>query len=208
MGDVIQGWLQAGPEIFERFIVTPAQLSALLAGGALLVRVTWFLTSEAGKRIERWHSWRREVYKVAFGRSITREKYLEASREIIGFFCLIVRYGSDDYLSRLGSDEERNIGRLQNKVVKINFEFDLDGNAHLVLELPVHKRLGTQFKCFVEVREGGDAGRVKSILDNCDQVSDVTQSHSQQRSRFFFHVNTFSSVLTVEGVRNDMVFPN
>ncbi len=54
-------------------------------------------------------------------------------------YCLVVRFGTDDYLASMASEQERHQGRLINRVVEIERD---------ALLLPVHRKLGTQFKLY------------------------------------------------------------
>jgi hypothetical protein len=46
----------------------------------------------------------------------------------------------------------------------IEMRFDPSGNAIFTLRLPLHKRIGTQFKCFVTVRHADAIETVKQFL--------------------------------------------
>ena len=91
---------------------------------------------------------------------MTRERYLQIKGQIEGFSCMHVRFGSDRYLSSLASDQEKYEGWLRNKVLP----FDVSGNATFTLRLPLHKRAGTQFKCFVTVRHADAVDALKQFL--------------------------------------------
>ena len=72
-------------------------------------------------------------------------------------FCLLVRHGRDEYLEKMASDQERYEGRLLNRVIRIT---DLSAAGLATFELPVHRRLGTQFKLFIEGRDGDTVDRL------------------------------------------------
>jgi hypothetical protein len=125
---------------------------------------------------------------------------------------LFVRYGNDTYLKELASDQERYHGRLRNKVTRIPIDRDRVGKDPLKIKIKLHKRLGTQFKFFVEVE--GDPNPVVTYLKSHDTISDVDtvnrpsrRTDSTPRSRIFFIVNRFDVVTTVEGFKNNFVFP-
>jgi hypothetical protein len=146
---------------------------------------------------------------VLIGRSLSRDEYEQLKRVISGFYCLIVRYGTDQYLQHLASDEERHEGRLRLKVIPIQVIFDQNDNASFQLTLPVHKRLGTQFKCFVEVWKLEEVNQVVAKLKQCQCILDIGQSHSQHRNRIYFLLDHFFTVKTVEGdaIKNNYIFP-
>ena len=75
-----------------------------------------------------------------------------------------VRFGSDQYLSSLANDQDKYEGWLRNKVLPIEMRFDVSGNATFTLRLPLHKRTGTQFKCFVTVRHADAVDALKQFL--------------------------------------------
>ena len=124
-----------------------------------------------------------------------------------GFNCLHVRYGTDRYLSTLASEQEKYEGRLKNVVLPIKVEFDRSGNALFTLRLPVHKRIGTQFKCFVSVRREDALGNVEAFLNSCDRIKDVSVSRSVKSNRIYFLLDRFDAIPTIDGHINNMVYP-
>lgn len=60
--------------------------------------------------------------------------------------CLVVRYGNDTYLRDMASDQEKYEGRLRNRVINVP---RLGSDTKLLL--PVHNRLGTQFKMYLSL---------------------------------------------------------
>jgi hypothetical protein len=76
--------------------------------------------------------------------------------------------------------------RLRNKFLPIEMRFDPSGNAIFTLRLPLHKRIGTQFKCFVTVRHADAIETVKQFLHGCDRINNHSVSKSVKSSRIYF----------------------
>jgi hypothetical protein len=141
---------------------------------------------------------------------------LEVRRnEILGladFYCLIVRYGNDGFLRDLATDNDRKDGKLQLRIKRCRLKYDKEGNASLRFELPVHRRIGTQFKCFAEPK-AGCADKVLNILRSCSKLSGVEHSQSIRSDRIYFLLNApYAQVYSADrlvGKRiiNNFVFP-
>lgn len=69
---------------------------------------------------------------------------IQVEQHHYALYCLIVRFGTDDYLVSLASDQDRYEGRLINRVVPVDL-----AAAEVKLRIPVHARLGTQFKLYI-----------------------------------------------------------
>ncbi len=132
--------------------------------------------------------------------------------EISALKLLIIRYGNDTYLKELASDTERHHGRLRNSVHSVQVKDAEDGGKLIVAKLRIHKRLGTQFKFFVDVE--GETDRVVSYLKTHAAIDDVDvtpqlvyQGKSRGHKRLFFLVKDFEEVRTVDGFVNNMIYP-
>lgn len=130
---------------------------------------------------------------------------------------LFIRHGNDTYIQHLASDQERNHGRLKNSIQPVRVTQSGEGVA-LGFSVKVHNRLGTQFKMFIEVEPEGqwtprdirDNPSVKAVLDYLalhDNVDDIGISARPGRVRIFFLLRDFDEVTTVEGFRNNMIWP-
>jgi hypothetical protein len=81
--------------------------------------------------------WRTRIFRIslepreAFESTINRDNYRKLSEEIIGFYCIVPRFGTEEYLERFASDDERAEGRWWMKVIKLPIEFDQSGAAEL-----------------------------------------------------------------------------
>ena len=174
----------------------------------LLVAIAGFVWTIARKLAQ-------EAYFMASLRIRTVEFILHANSEvpenIKSLNLLFVRYGNDTYLSSLASDQERYHGRLRNKIIKVADTPPEEGGLIRVW-LRVHKRLGVQFKFFVEVE--GDPKPVVDYLKSHDSISDVSANErpamrlgETPRYRIFFLVDRLATVKTVDGFTNNFIFP-
>tara|TARA_R110002124_G_scaffold121971_1_gene280495 strand:+ start:152 stop:739 length:588 start_codon:yes stop_codon:yes gene_type:complete len=132
--------------------------------------------------------------------------------EISALKLLVIRYGNDLYLKELASDQERHHGRLRNRVQTVEIKDVPDGGKLILARLRIHKRLGTQFKFFVDVE--GDAAPVVAHLKTHDAIKDVDvtprpvrNGQDKGRKRLFFLVADFEQVKTIEGFTNNMIYP-
>jgi hypothetical protein len=187
---------------------TADSLSKIVFGSAVVttvINVTWFGISNAVRAIIRVS--RRAVipHHVVLGQ-VSREKFDTTLKPISLFYCLLVRYGTDSYIEKLASDEERHEGRLRLKLIPVDVESDNSGNVFFVLKLPVHKRLGTQFKCFAAVTSMNEVQKVVEILQACAHVKDVKQSDSQYKNRIYFLLDHFAVVDSIDNIKNNFVY--
>lgn len=74
----------------------------------------------------------------------------------VHLYCLVIRFGTDAYLATMASEQERRQGRLINGVIEIG--------ANMILNLPVHRKLGTQFKLYYLFPKKGQAGTLWQAL--------------------------------------------
>lgn len=102
------------------------------------------------------------------------------SVENVKLRCLLVRYGTDPYIERMASDQEKYEGRLRNRILTnrvtitrtlkedgllpwlghlwkcriLSYDAVPAGSTNIVGKflLPVHQRLGTQFKLFFQIK--------------------------------------------------------
>jgi hypothetical protein len=192
-------------------ILSLQTLYQILIGSAfvtMVINVTWFLISSGVNFVVRRARLRIKRHDFVLGKAITREAYENLSRDISGFYCLLVRYGIDEYMSRLANDQERVDGRQQLRIFKVSVKIDSKNMAIFGLRLPIHQRLGTQFKCFVVGRSEDRIPAIIDILKKCEHVSDVKQSDSYYRDRVYFLLDQFAIVDTItSGVRNNYIFP-
>lgn len=135
----------------------------------------------------------------------------QAPQSINNLNVLVIRYGNEKYLEQHASDRERHHGRLQNKIVRV-VDRPTNNDGPVRVKLKVHKRLGTQFKFFVDV--SGDPKSAVAYLESHESVSDVfckalpkVSVGETKQHRIFFLVNRLDTVKTVEGIVNNFIFP-
>lgn len=199
------------PSFDPQQILSLQTLYQILIGSAVVttvINVVWFVISSILSAVARRTRLRVKSHVFVLGNSITRKDYNELSRDIAGFYCLLVRYGTDEYLTKMASEQERFEGRQRLKLVPIRVAFNEEARALFTLKLPVHKSLGTQFKCFAEARSIEQVPIVVERLQKCEHASDVKQSDSYHRERVFFLLDQFIAIDTIQpGVRNNYIFP-
>jgi hypothetical protein len=155
--------------------------------------------------------------------TINRANWHDLSRSIHGFYVIAARFGTEEYLEKFASDEERAEGRWRLGVSKMPLRFDANGEAFLLLKIPVHKYLGTQFKCFVAVRSDGDETKLEqrmqhweALLPRCKNVVDkaeppepdpIGRGGPQVHNRLYFLLSSFSTCV-VGTRRNYFILEN
>lgn len=125
--------------------------------------------------------------------------------EIKSLNVLFIRHGSDRYLRSLASDQERHHGRLQNQTKRIEIKRDDEDNIVVEFYVRVHKRIGTQFKLFVEVE--GDTAPVVAYLESHQNVYDVGVSANPNGVKVFFLLKDFAETRSIDGFMNNMIWP-
>lgn len=118
------------------------------------------------------------------------------------FKCLLVRYGTDEYIRSMASEQEKYDGRLRNKMIDCLYE-----NGKLSFTIPVHKRIGSQFKCFMEVPSESEARDIIEKQSKLKEIYDLSHSSSQNRNRIYFLLRDYGETVTVDGLKNNMIYP-
>jgi len=126
---------------------------------------------------------------------------------IEGVYCHIIRYGTDLYIEKMASDQERYEGRLRNKVYKLKTRRDQQNRCVVQLYLRVHKRLGTQFKVFVRLKDSAGPDEVVKFLTDTKLVSGIHVSQHHGPTKITFIIDSFATVQTVEGITNNFLYP-
>ena len=156
----------------------------------------------------------RRLTEIALFRIALRTKEIDVSfrarpdvpDELHALRCLMVRYGNDAYLHEMASDLERYHGRLRNRILPVTVSECEDGGRRVTLRIKLHKRLGTQFKFFVDVM--GDPEPVIAYLGAHENVYDISLSpRPGQKKRIFFLVRDYPSITTIDGFENNMIWP-
>jgi hypothetical protein len=174
---------------------------SMLSGLATAVaRLVWSLTTYLLQAGRFYLSCRTQKHEMNFG------PFKNVPPAIEGVYCQIVRYGTDQYIEKMASDQERYEGRLQNRVYKLRTH--RHGGEYVVrVSFPVHKRLGTQFKLFVRLKDASKADDVVKFLTGTNLLSGVNFSPYHSPPKVSFLVERFSKVQTVEGLTNNFYYP-
>jgi hypothetical protein len=212
----------------ERLGSTELNAIATAVGASLLtaiVNLTWLSMRTIRRRLR----WRSKTFRVSLGpraageATINRANWDELSSSIHGFYVIAARFGTEEYLEKYASDEERAEGRWRLAITKMPVRFDGKGNAFLLLKIPVHKFLGTQFKCFVAVRGDGDEEKLEqrmrnweALLPRCKNIVEkaeppepdpIGRGGPQVHNRLYFLLGTFSTCAVGER-RNNFILEN
>jgi hypothetical protein len=212
----------------EQLGSTEFKAIAAAVGTSLLtaiVNLTWLFMRSIRRRL-RWHT---KTFRVSLGPraagdvTINRANWRELSSSIHGFYVIAARFGTEEYLEKFASDEERAEGRWRLAITKVPVRFDGKGSAFLLLKIPVHKFLGTQFKCFVAVRSDGDEQKLEermlnweALLPRCKNIvakaeapepNPIGRGGPQVHNRLYFLLDTFSTC-AVGARRNNFVLEN
>src|SRR5215813_6378962 len=113
-------------EEIRQTLFSTTTIIQILAGSAVVtaaINVIWFFMSRAMSSLLHWWNAKSTVCKVDFTRGINKANYGNLTKLISGFYCLVVRYGTDQYVSSLASDQEKYEGRLKNEKRKIAVKF-------------------------------------------------------------------------------------
>lgn len=170
----------------------------------VIIRVVWFVISELLNKIR----WLWMTKRKSFIILLASFNLMKRMKNMPRFYCLIIRYGTDHYIKDMANDREKYYGRLQNKIISIPVCKDKKNKKFVLkLNLPVHKRLGTQFKCFAEVQEIKNLNKLCSGLNKCPLIFKASVSSSQFKNRVYFLIKDFGTVQTVGGIENNMCYP-
>lgn len=198
-------YLKQLSEVADTLLTTKVLLETgvLTAIVGFIGRVAW---SGATVVLGWLHSWQLRAvqrHTIALAR-----KQLPFDHRILKPQCLIVRYGTDPYIEHFASDREKHDGRLQNRRIDVPITEHPDGSTTFRLRIPVHKRLGTQFKCFVDVQNASNVTEVLEFLSGCHSiVSPEHSSNPQHPNRIYFLLRAFNIVESIDQHTNNMCFP-
>jgi hypothetical protein len=199
-------------------------LIGLIALGSAVASAVWVLVPLLFNWIDFQFSIKTIPYRVDLGHAITEDAYEKSWRNASTFGCLFLRYGASDYLMHLASDEDRQIGRSRFEMSRMEMKFDKSGNAFFVFKIPVHNRLGTQFKCFVDDNSQGTLGNIQEIIRHWQNIRSVDLSTKPRANRWWILFDTFAclpesgkaidycrspdNVLPLEGIVNNFIPPD
>ncbi len=145
-------------------------------------------------------------HTIAIARGLTRHDFEQIRKGIKAWRLLVVRYGTDDYLRGTASEADRQVGRTRYEVINMKLALSNVGEVTLSWSLPVHRRLGTQFRCYIDLREGGVGGDVLTgMLSHYDEIEILPSEPNPQRA--YFLLKRFRSITSAEGVKQNIVLP-
>jgi len=127
------------------------------------------------------------------------------------FKCLIIRFGTDQYLRDMADDKEKRIGRLRNEIINLSASaYKHEKKTSVNLCLPVHKRLGVQFKVFFDIKEQWIETEAASKIFTEFRKAGLKPAISSSpfhKKRIFILLPEFGTIETVDGIKNNMCFP-
>jgi hypothetical protein len=145
--------------------------------------------------------------QMVIARGLTRHDYEQVRKGIKAWYLLLVRYGTEDYLRTMSGEADRSIGRPRYSTLPMKLSLSPTGEVTLRWSLPLHRRLGTQFRCFIDLREGGSGpGVLTGMLKHYDEI-EVLETDVHSPKRVYFLLKRFRMVTTVEGIRQNFVLP-
>jgi len=188
----------------------PIQLLGLIIDVAIIVAVVcgvWNGLMLIGRLIADTLEVNGVPQRLIIARGLTRHDFDQVRKSVRGWRLMVVRYGTDDYLRSLAGEADRHIGRPRHDSRSMRLRLSASGEAVLRWTLPVHRRMGTQFRCYVLTRGGGGGLAVLAdILKHYDQI-EVLQPDLPERRRVYFLLKHFPVMTTAEGARNNYVAP-
>lgn len=191
-------------------IPAPIQLLGMILDFALITAVVaavWNALMAIGRAIAESLEVQGVKHRLIIARGLTRHDFDQVRKAIRGWRIMVERYGTEDYLRALASDADRRIGRPRHSSSGMRLSLSPSGEAILRWTLPVHRRLGTQFRCYVLTRTGaGGLSVLADILKHYDEI-EVLQPDLPERKRIYFLLSHFPVIASAEGVRNNYIAP-
>lgn len=150
---------------------------------------------------------RQAKHTIAIARGLTKHDFEQIRKGIKAWRLLLVRYGTDEYLRGMASDTDRQVGRTRFEIINMKLALSNIGEVTLSWNLPVHRRLGTQFRCYIDLREGGVGSDVLTgMLSHYDEIL-VQPTEAANPQRVYFLLKRFRVVTSTEGVKQNIVMP-
>jgi len=87
----------------------------------VLVRIVWSVISVLLNKIR--YLWMKKVQSFVI--SLESSEIIDS---LTRFYCLVIRYGTDNYIRDMANDKEKHDGRLRNKIIPINVRKDKENN--------------------------------------------------------------------------------
>lgn len=153
-------------------------------------------------------------YKITLWRNIERHtipfQIKNMNSDIashISFGYNLVRFGIDEIIEK-ATEKERKYAVLQNKEFEAKSYYD-EINKEMKIEIPleIHKILGVQFKIFVDVAGREKLTEIENFLQENEQFDDIRISDGLGKNRIYFLLKYLSNTKTIEGIRNNFIYP-
>ena len=145
--------------------------------------------------------------RIVIARGLTRHDYEQVRKGIRAWRLLVIRHGSDDYLRAMAGESDRQAGRTRYDVINMKLALSAIGEVTLIWKLPVHRRLGTQFRCYIDVREGGAGGEMLTgMLSHYDEI-EILPADVPRPTRVYFLLKRFRVVNAADGMKQNIVLP-
>ncbi len=169
--------------------------------------MVWFTLKLLGRFVTDALEIQNNRHRLVIARGLTRHDFEQVRKAIRGWKLLLIRYGSDEYLRSMAGEADRNVGRPRYASIPMRLSLSPTGEVLLSWALPVHRRLGTQFRCFIDTRKGDMGPSVLTgMLKHYDEI-DVVEPEVPEPTRVYFTLKRFPVVTTAEGVRHNLVRP-
>src|ERR1019366_3267692 len=167
--------------------------------------VVWNALMGIGRMIAETLEIQGAKHRLVIARGLTRHDFDQVRKSIRGWHVMVVRYGTEEYLRALAGEADRHIGRPRHSSGRMRISLSASGEAILSWSLPVHRRMGTQFRCYIVTRKGGAGFSVLAdILKHYDEI-EVLQPDLPERKRIYFLLSHFPVIASAEGVRNNYI---
>jgi hypothetical protein len=207
---VMQGLLAILIGVDPLRVPLPLQVLGMMldiALDTLAVWAVWTTLKAFGAMIAETLEVQGAKHRLIIARGLTRHDFDQVRKSIRGWRVMVVRYGTEEYLRLLAGEADRNIGRPRHSSSRMRISLSASGEAILSWTLPVHRRMGTQFRCYILTRKGGAGFSVLAdILKHYDEI-EVLQPDLPERKRIYFLLAHFPVINSAEGVRNNYIAP-
>ena len=145
--------------------------------------------------------------KIVIARGLTRHDFDQIRKGVRAWHLLLVRYGSDEYLRTMAGEADKQAGRTRYEIIGMKISLSPIGEVILQWKLPVHRRLGTQFRCYIDIRADGAGTEVLTgMLRHYDEI-EVLTSEVGTPTRVYFLLRRYRTVASADGGRQNIVLP-
>ena len=173
----------------------------------LLVASVWFTLKLSGSIIMDMIEIHGTKRRIVIARGLSRHDFDQIRNGIKAFRLLLVRYGSDAYLRYQADEGDRKIGRPRYNTLSMKLSLSNNGELTLKWNLPLHRRLGTQFRCYIDRNiKGTRAEDLIDMLRHYDEI-EILESEVEEPRRIYFLLKRFPVITSAEGFRQNMVYP-